>query len=178
MAASPTWCGRDTSRSEPRIVFLRPFDPDKTPVVLVHGLLSTPGVWEPLVTQLLADPRIRDCCQLWFFYYPTGQPVPLSALQLREALDDAVAHTGLAAEDDPHRPQHGRHPVARAGVAHRPGGAEAIMPPACLRVSDYNRVRRALIFEPRTDVSRVVFLFVPHRGSGLASNSLGALATA
>ncbi len=75
---------------EPRIIFLRPFEPNKTPVVLVHGLLSTPGIWRPLVTQLLADPRVRDCCQLWFFYYPTGQPVPLSALQLRNALDDVV----------------------------------------------------------------------------------------
>jgi pimeloyl-ACP methyl ester carboxylesterase len=55
---------------EPRIVFLQPFDPDKTPVVLVHGLLSTPGVWRRWWPQLLADPRIRDCCQLWFFYYP------------------------------------------------------------------------------------------------------------
>ncbi|MGE5152836.1 MAG: hypothetical protein ACM3ST_02370, partial [Bdellovibrio bacteriovorus] len=33
----------------PRIVFLQPFDPDKTPVVLVHGLMSTPRMWEPLV---------------------------------------------------------------------------------------------------------------------------------
>jgi hypothetical protein len=34
-------------------------------------------------------------------------------------------------------------------------------------------VRRALIFEPRKDVSRVVFLITPHRGSRWATNSLG-----
>jgi hypothetical protein len=34
-------------------------------------------------------------------------------------------------------------------------------------------VRRALVFEPRTDVARVVFLFTPHRGSRLASGGLG-----
>jgi hypothetical protein len=28
----------------PRIIFLQPFDPDKVPVVLVHGLMSTPRV--------------------------------------------------------------------------------------------------------------------------------------
>ncbi|WPL17161.1 hypothetical protein Thiowin_02153 [Thiorhodovibrio winogradskyi] len=60
-------------------------------------MLPTPWVWKPLVTELLADPRIRDCCQFWFFYYPTGQPVPLSALELRRALDDAVARTQLLA---------------------------------------------------------------------------------
>ncbi len=36
--------------------------------------------------------------------------------------------------------------------------------------------RRALVFEPRTDVARVVFLFTPHRGSRLASSGLGAWA--
>ncbi len=75
-----------------RIVFLQPFDPDKTPLVLVHGLLSTPRMWTPLVLDLLADEAIRSRYQIWFFYYPTGQPVPLSALQLREALN-AVAAT-------------------------------------------------------------------------------------
>ncbi|MCG6941363.1 MAG: alpha/beta fold hydrolase [Thiohalocapsa sp.] len=160
---------------EPRIVFLRPFDADKTPVVLVHGLLSTPGIWEPLVTQLLADPRIRDCCQFWFFYYPTGQPVPLSALQLRSALDDAVANTGLT-----HKMILIGHSMggilSRAQVSRiSPTRAKKILP-GVSELSDYNRVRRALIFEPRTDVSRVVFLFVPHRGSRLAANSLGALA--
>ncbi|MCG6943488.1 MAG: alpha/beta fold hydrolase, partial [Thiohalocapsa sp.] len=162
-------------RGEPRIVFLEPFQPDKTPLVLVHGLLSTPAVWKPLVTQLLADPRIRDCCQIWFFYYPSGQPVPLSALQLREALDAAVAHTGL------------RLPMilighsmggilSRAQVSRMtPAQAEAILP-GVSELPEYSRVRRALIFEPRTDVARVIFLFTPHRGSRLAANSAGALA--
>ncbi|MCF7985464.1 MAG: hypothetical protein K9L70_13760 [Thiohalocapsa sp.] len=160
---------------QPRIVFLQPYEPDKTPLVLVHGLLSTPGVWKPLVTQLLADPRIRDCCQLWFFYYPTGQPVPLSALQLRSALDDAVAHTGL---DGPMiLIGHSMGGIlSRAQVSRiAPKQAEAILP-GVSGLSDYNRVRRALIFEPRTDISRVVFLFTPHRGSRLAANSLGAFA--
>ncbi|NBC12471.1 MAG: hypothetical protein GVY09_03825 [Gammaproteobacteria bacterium] len=159
---------------EPRIIFLEPYQPDKTPLVLVHGLLSTPGIWRPLVTQLLADPRIRDCCQLWFFYYPTGQPVPLSALQLREALNDAVAETGLDQQMILIGHSMGgilsRAQVSRIG----PTRANTILP-GVSELSDYNRVRRALTFEPRTDVSRVVFLFVPHRGSRLAANGAGAL---
>jgi pimeloyl-ACP methyl ester carboxylesterase len=159
---------------EPRIVFLEPFDADKTPVVLVHGLLSTPGIWEPLVVQLLADSRIRDCCQLWFFYYPTGQPVPLSALQLRDALDDVVARTGLDRKMLLLGHSMGgilsRAQVSRIG----PTSAEQMLA-GVSTLADSSRVRRALIFEPRNDVSRVVFLFVPHRGSQLAANSLGAL---
>lgn len=157
----------------PRIVFLEPFDPDKTPVVLIHGLLSTPRAWEPLVLDLMSDPEIRARCQLWFFYYPTGQPVPLSALQLRDALDDAVrAHKvnkpmilighsmgGILA----------RAQVSRLGEQK----AENIVR-GVASLPETSRVRRALIFEPRTDVSRVVFMFTPHRGSRLASNRLGA----
>ncbi|WP_328987513.1 esterase/lipase family protein [Thiorhodovibrio winogradskyi] len=160
---------------EPRIIFLQPFDANKTPVVLVHGLLSTPWVWKPLVTELLGDPRIRDCCQFWFFYYPTGQPVPLSALQLRQALDDAVARTQLNRKMILIGHSMGGI-LSRVQVSRlEPARAEQVFP-GVSELSADNRVRQALIFVPRADVSRVVFLFVPHRGSALASNGLGALA--
>jgi pimeloyl-ACP methyl ester carboxylesterase len=158
---------------DPRIVFLEPFDPDKIPLVLVHGLLSTPRMWAPLVMDLLADEAIRLRYQIWFFYYPTGQPVPLSALQLREALDAAVAAHG------PVKPMvlvgHSmggilsRAQVSRVGLAE----AEAVVP-GVAHLPEDSRARRALVFEPRADVGRAVFLFTPHRGSRLASNSLGA----
>ena len=157
---------------QPRIVFMEPFDPDKRPLVLVHGLLSTPRMWAPLVLDLLADSQVRANYQIWFFYYPTGQPVPLSALQLREALDDAAAR---------YRP---RYPMVLVG--HSMGGilsraqvseiterqAETMVP-GVAGLPDYSRVRRALIFEPRADVGRVVFMFTPHRGSRLATSGLG-----
>jgi pimeloyl-ACP methyl ester carboxylesterase len=163
--------GRFTGR--PRIVFLQPFDPDRIPVVLVHGLMSTPRMWEPLVKDLLTDPEIRARCQFWFFYYPTGQPVPLSALQLREALDDAVKFHGVT------------QPMILLG--HSMGGilsraqvsgltledAQDLLP-AVVSLPESSPVRRALVFEPRTDVARAIFLFTPHRGSRLASSGLGA----
>ena len=159
---------------DPRIVFLQPYDADKIPLVLVHGLLSTPHMWAPLVMDLMADEAIRSRYQIWFFYYPTGQPVPLSALQLREALDAAVATHG------PVKPMvlvgHSmggilsRAQVSRVGLAEADGIVSGIA-----ELPEDSRVRRALVFEPRVDVRRAVFLFTPHRGSRLASNGLGAL---
>ena len=160
----------------PRISFLQPYDPGKVPVVLVHGLMSTPRMWEPIVLDLLADPVIRARFQFWFFYYPTGKPVPLSALHLREALDDAVRVHGV------------RQPMVLVG--HSMGGilsraqvsrmtleqAETMVPEVA-SLPEQSVVRRALVFGPRTDVARVVFLFTPHRGSRLASGGLGAWAT-
>jgi hypothetical protein len=157
----------------PRIVFLQPFDPDKVPVVLIHGLLSTPQAWAPLVRALLADSHIRQHCQLWFFYYPNGQPVPLSALQLREALDDAVS----------------RYPPRKSMVliGHSMGGILARVQVSRVTLEqaksevyniaslpEYSQVRRALVFEPRRDVDRAVFMFTPHRGSRLADSRMGA----
>ncbi len=163
--------GRFTGR--PRIVFLQPFDPDKIPVVLVHGLMSTPRMWEPLVKDLLTDPEIRARCQFWFFYYPTGQPVPLSALQLREALDDAVKAHGV------NQPMillgHSMGGILSRAQVSRLTLAEAeTLLPGVSALPESSLARRALVFEPRTDVSRVVFLFTPHRGSRLASSGLGA----
>ena len=47
------------------------------------------------------------------------------------------------------------------------------MVPSLGELSKTSTVRRALTFEPRTDVGRVVFMFTPHRGSRLASSGLG-----
>ena len=160
----------------PRISFLQPYDPGKVPVVLVHGLMSTPRMWEPIVLDLLADPEIRARFQFWFFHYPTGKPVPLSALHLREALDDAVNAHGV--------------PQAMVLVGHSMGGILSraqvsrmtleqaqTMVPEVDSLPEQSVLRRALVFEPRTDVARVVFVFTPHRGSRLASGGLGAWAT-
>ncbi|NCA89681.1 MAG: hypothetical protein EOM92_12440 [Gammaproteobacteria bacterium] len=150
------------------IYFLEPYDPAKRPLVLVHGLMATPTAWNPLVRQLLADPCLRDRYQLWFFYYPTAQPIALSALQLREALDAAYRRYRV------------EQPLVLVG--HSMGGilsraqvsgldraaAEAVIPGVGGLPVD-SPVRRALIFDPRRDVSRVVFLFTPHRGSQVAS---------
>ena len=49
------------------IYFLEEYDPDKIPVLFVHGANGTPVGWQPIVRSL--DP---ERYQPWFFYYPSG----------------------------------------------------------------------------------------------------------
>ena len=47
--------------------FLEPSQPDKKPVVFVHGALGHPGNWREII-----DALDRDRYQPWLFYYPTA----------------------------------------------------------------------------------------------------------
>jgi pimeloyl-ACP methyl ester carboxylesterase len=49
------------------VYFIEPYDPDKIPVLFVHGATGTPRPWEAIVEQL-----DREKYQPWFFYYPSG----------------------------------------------------------------------------------------------------------
>ena len=82
-----------------RLVALAPHLPGKFPVVFIHGTASSAGRWADTVNELLSDPRIRDNFEFWFFNYDTGNPIPYSALLLREALQDAVTKIDPSGQD-------------------------------------------------------------------------------
>jgi pimeloyl-ACP methyl ester carboxylesterase len=156
------------------------FDPDKIPVVLIHGLMSRPETWSQAVNQLLADPEVRARYQFWFFLYPTGLPVWMSAAKLRGELDR------FRNSFDPGRRNRNLDRVVLAG--HSMGGLISSLqiraggrnlwqqftdtPPEKLRVSaeSKRKVLEIVDFKPRQDVARVVFFATPHQGSGLAVN--------
>ena len=160
----------------------QPFDPDKTPVVFVHGLMSRPETWRIAVNQLVADPEIRRNFQFWFMLYPTGLPVWKSAAHLRSELDR------FNGELAPRVTTRGARARMRGKilVGHSMGGLVSSLqvreggeslwarfskvPIAELPISEpaRRRIEDLMVFEPRTDVSRVVFAGVPHRGSPLA----------
>ena len=70
---------------------LQPYERGKIPVVLIHGLGSSPMSWGQVVNELRGDPALRARYQFWSYMYPTGNPFMLSAAELRRSLTEARA---------------------------------------------------------------------------------------
>ncbi|HBM15639.1 MAG TPA: hypothetical protein DD381_04745 [Lentisphaeria bacterium] len=68
------------------LYLMAPYNPDKIPVVLVHGLMAGPSVWSEMLNTLMSDQKIRDNYQFWLYTYPTGQPIYYSVYQFRQSL--------------------------------------------------------------------------------------------
>ena len=71
---------------------MEPFREDEIPVVLVHGLKSSPQTWLESLNRLRSDPVLRDRYQLLVFAYPTGFPIAHNAASLREYLTKFQQH--------------------------------------------------------------------------------------
>jgi pimeloyl-ACP methyl ester carboxylesterase len=155
-----------------RIARLQPFDPDKTTVLVVHGLGSSPATWAPMLAALRGDAEIRKRYQFWFYEYPSGYPYPYSAAIMRRELNAAlktfpqkkpmifIGHSmgGIISRlmitdsgDHLWRQLYGRHPDT-------------------LRMPQESRsaLTESLIFKSRPEAGRVIFIATPHRGSETA----------
>ena len=161
------------------LYFLQPYDPDRIPLVFVHGLFSTPFTWVETINGLQADPEIRKHYQFWVFSYPTGNPILYSALRLREEL----------AKVDKLYPNHRPYVV----VGHSMGGMltreqvitvtegmwenDKTVGPAAKNVfandSRDSLIVHAMTFRANPRIKRVVFVCTPHRGSDMASSGIG-----
>jgi triacylglycerol esterase/lipase EstA (alpha/beta hydrolase family) len=162
------------------LYFMQPYDPDRIPLVFVHGLFSTPFTWVQTINGLQADPEIRKHYQFWIFAYDTGSPILYSALQLRQ---------GLARVDHLY-PNHRPYVV----VGHSMGGMlthaqvttvnqamwEKHMGELARNVFKQNSsdsvIVRSLTYQANPRIKRVVFICTPHRGSDMASGGLGKFA--
>jgi pimeloyl-ACP methyl ester carboxylesterase len=150
------------------------------PVIFVHGLLSSPFIWRRTVLALLKDPEIRQRYQFWAFSYPTGNPISFSALRLREDLALAQKRFGLLQGDILIGHSMGgllsRMQVTDSGrtIWNKVFGSRAEV--LYSQVPNDSRVKQALIFHANPAIKRVIFVATPHRGSGLATGGIGAIA--
>lgn len=164
-----------------RIARLEPFDPDKTVVLMIHGLMDSPATWFPLLNHLRADEEIRRKFQFWFFSYPSGYPYPYSAELLRRELDHAEklypSRRKLVVIGHSMGGCISRLLITNAG--RRVWDEMFTVPPEKLPVPETHRhiITEATIFEHRPEIGRVIFISAPHRGSDLATISLGRVAS-
>ena len=167
------------------LMLLRPYEPDKIPVVMVHGLASSPLAWIPMLNELLRDPRIHQKYQFLLYVYPTGVPVPIAAAGLRDALTDAQGHFDVPGETEDREFQkmvllgHSMGGLLAHFMAVESGNKlwelntyksfdEIVGPPEVL-----SQLKRFSFFEPLPFVTRVVFLATPHRGSEFSRRLVG-----
>jgi pimeloyl-ACP methyl ester carboxylesterase len=161
------------------LFMVEPFDPGRIPVVMVHGLWSSPITWMEMFNDLRAFPEVRSRYQFWFFLYPTGQPFWTSAAQLRDTLAE-VRQTLDPAGQNPNLDQ-------LVLVGHSMGGLVSRMqtlesgddfwrllsdrPLEELKATPEERARlaKSFYFHPNPSVKRVVTMGTPHRGSSFAN---------
>jgi pimeloyl-ACP methyl ester carboxylesterase len=150
--------------------FMQPYDPERIPVLFVHGLDSTPVTFAPMYFKLLQDPEIRRRYQFWVFSYPSGYPYPYSASLLRRELDevnrDFPGHKNMVIIGHSMGSLISRLMVTDAGeklwsraFGHSPS-----------KTHFTGRSRRllldSLVFADRKEIDRAVFFSGPHRVGG------------
>ncbi|MBV8330627.1 MAG: hypothetical protein JOZ61_09190 [Verrucomicrobia bacterium] len=168
---------------KPQIYLLDPYDPKKIPLLMVHGLQSTPVAFAAFVNALRNDLEVRDKYQIWQFYYASGTPVLLNALELRDSLNETlrrldpndrdaatqrivalghsmggvISHTLVSSSDDRVWGS-----VFRVSPDRLKGDGETI-----------HELERILFFRRNPRVVRVIFMAAPHRGSPMADSFAG-----
>jgi pimeloyl-ACP methyl ester carboxylesterase len=184
---SPSGAGTDVVgllRFEPTgLSLVGPYQRGKIPVVFIHGLWASPWSWAPMIENLEGDTSLSGRYQFWTFGYSTGDPIPHSAALLRRDLDE------VRRKFDPDKTDAAFDRMVIVGhsmgglltkmmvqdtgtrlwqlISHRPNDELAGEP------SDRELFRRALIYKPRPEVRRVVFIATPHRGSRVDRGGLG-----
>jgi pimeloyl-ACP methyl ester carboxylesterase len=160
------------------LAMLEPYRSDKIPVVMVHGLMSSPMTWVPMFNDLRGDPELRKRYQFWFFAYPTGLPIAYSASILREQLN------AVRATYDPNGTNPNFNQMVLIG--HSMGGllSRTMMQDSGTTEWDYyfkepidsiqldpatkETLRSVLFFNHLPYVKRVIFIATPHKGAKMA----------
>ncbi len=169
------------------LYMLEPYDPERIPVLMVHGLWSSPMTWMDMFNDLRSFPEVRERYQFWFYLYPSGQPFWLSATQLRTDL------TAMRKVFDGNRRDDSLDQMVLVG--HSMGGLVSRMQTidsgddfwsivsdepirnadqAIAKIrgndDDRNKLVSTLFFKPNNSVKRVITIATPHRGSEFAND--------
>lgn len=168
-----------TERQLQGLYLFEPYDPNKIPVVMTHGLASSPVTWMEMYNAVRSDHGLQNGFQFWFFFYPSGQPFWASAATLRRELN------ALEELVDPN----GESPALKniVLIGHSMGGLVSRMqvqesgdriwnlvskePLDSFNFDNATRrnVKEWFFFDPNPNVRRVITIATPFRGSHFAN---------
>ncbi|HOP77964.1 MAG: alpha/beta hydrolase [Thermogutta sp.] len=168
------------------LYMVQPYEPDKIPVIMIHGWWSSPMTWIQMFNDLRSDPLIRRRYQFWFYLYPTGQPFWISAAQFRRDLRE------LRQTLDPDHRQPALDQIVLIG--HSMGGLIAELqtidsgqdfwklvsehPFEEIRTDPISReeLREIFFFQPNPSIRRIITIATPHLGSHFSNQMTQRLA--
>jgi pimeloyl-ACP methyl ester carboxylesterase len=175
----------DTPAREPRLFLMEPYHPAKRPLIMIHGLFSTPLAWAQLSNDLWADDEFRRHYQIWHFLYDTSAPalyagrvLQAQLRELRPRLDPTGGDPAMQATTVVAHSMGGlvtRRLVTRPGDAFWKVAFTRPLDQLELEPADREQLREAFFWDSERHVRRVIFVAVPHRGSDFADNFLGRL---
>ena len=176
-----------TSADYNGIYLTEPFDRHRIPVLLLHGLTSSPLVWRNVATDAVKNSLIRRNFQFWFAFYSTGVPVPQSAALIREKI------ALIRGSGDPGGNSRASKNIvivgySMGGIIARilatdlgdqlwTGVSKTPFDEVKLEPGDREQLRKWIFWKPVPGVREVIFLATPHRGTRMADTSLAQTCT-
>ncbi len=160
-----------------------PYDKNRIPIIMIHGLASSPETFMDMAEAIKADPALRNKYQLWYYFYPTGTPWLVTSSQFRKS------YRNLIQKIDPNS----NHSNIRKSVliGHSMGGLiarislsnpEEILHQTYLGDSplsdifsnaELQNIDDYFHYKPLSEPAKVIYLATPHRGSKIATGFIG-----
>jgi pimeloyl-ACP methyl ester carboxylesterase len=180
--------GLFNSRSRIRhagIYLAEPLDKDRIPVLMIHGLSSSPIIWRDTVANALRHPKIRENYQFWYVYYPSGLPITASSSFIRDKIQEIrqKADPGGKARVSKHLVLigHSMGAVISRGLSKDVGNniwtTISDVPFEEISVDEEARARmkKVLFWNAVPGVERGIYIAGPHKGAKLADSSIAQL---
>ncbi|MFT5905002.1 MAG: pimeloyl-ACP methyl ester carboxylesterase [Cryomorphaceae bacterium] len=160
-----------------------PYDRNRIPVLMIHGLVSSPEAFMDMSEAINTDPNLRKKYQLWYYFYPSGTPWIASSSKFRKS------YRKLIQKLDPNKNDTNIRKTVL--IAHSMGGLISrlalshpgkslhqaylgnISPTSVFTEPEQQRIHDYFHFKPLTEPAKIIYLATPHRGSKIADGVIG-----